>query len=77
MAGMDEHERELFDRAYDVSQPFNADELMDGFTMEEREVRADPRAVEAVQSGLRLLGCTHAVSCLSVEECRERQSREP
>ena len=46
----DEHERELFDRAfrppgvepYDISQPFDADALMDGFTVEEHEHRVDP-----------------------------------
>ena len=47
MPTMDEHE--LFDQAfsapvepYDVAQPFNADELLDGFTVEEQHVLVDP-----------------------------------
>jgi len=27
---------------YDVSQPFRADELLDGFTVDERQVPVDP-----------------------------------
>ena len=27
---------------YDIAQPFNADELLDGFTVEERQVPVDP-----------------------------------
>ena len=45
----DQHERELFDRAlappvepYDISKPFDPHELLDGFTVEEREVPVDP-----------------------------------
>lgn len=44
----DEHERDLFAQAfrppgaepYDVGQPFDADRLLDGFTEEQRTVRA-------------------------------------
>ena len=46
---MDDHERDLFDQAfsppvepYDVAQPFDADTLLDGFTVEERQVPVDP-----------------------------------
>ena len=45
----DQHDRDLFDQAfappvepYDVAQPFDADELLDGFTVEERQVPVDP-----------------------------------
>lgn len=45
----DEHDRELFAQAfrppgaepYDLSQPFNADTLLDGFTEEETFIRAE------------------------------------
>jgi hypothetical protein len=46
----DDHERELFEQAfrppgaepYDVDQPFDAEKLLGGFTMERREVPVDP-----------------------------------
>jgi hypothetical protein len=45
------HDRELFEQAfrppgaagpYDLSQPFDAEKLLDGFTVEERQVPVDP-----------------------------------
>ena len=46
----DAHDHELFRRAfsppdpepYDLSQPFDAEKLLDGFTVEERQVPVDP-----------------------------------
>ena len=49
MSTRDEYERAIFERAlnlpgglepYDVGQPFNAEQLLGGFTVEERTVRA-------------------------------------